>query len=241
MINATMFAMPRLLLSVLVLFSSTALLLGACSSAAPEEKEKSIEEVIADIHQEFAEADGLSFELTTEKLPSDVNGLKNAIGEGNRTPAFSGTVDLINAGVTVGAEVRALDGEVWALTGLNPEFLLIDPAEIDAPDPAQLVGTGDNGLVSIFGEATNLESDGKSREGNLVLETITATVPGELMATLLPTASAKSDFKVNFRVTEKGAFHDLRMTGEFYKGHQTTYRLKMSITKEPVVVTKPAK
>lgn len=229
---------PFLLRSSFVLVTSL-LILSACGDPKEAEESKTIEETIADINTEFAEAEYLRFELTTEKLPSDVNGIKNAIGSGNRSPAFIGTVDLITGGSAVGAEIVALDGEVWAKTGLNPTFLLIEPADLDAPDPALLVGTGDDGLVAIFSAAEDLESDGKSREGNLVLETITATVPGELMASLLPTASAKSDFTVDFRVTEKGAFHDLRMTGEFYKGHKTTYRLKMTVLDEPVTVKKP--
>lgn len=234
-----MISMRPLLLRLTVVLLLAVPMLSACGNAKEAEETKTIEETIADIHTEFAEAEYLGFELTTDKLPSDINGIKNAVGSGNRSPAFVGTVDLVTGGVAVGAEIAALDGEVWAKTGLNPEFLLIDPAELDAPNPALLVGTGDDGLVAIFSAAENLESEGKSREGNLVLETITATVPGELMASLLPTASAKSDFAVEFRVTEKGAFHDLRMTGEFYKGHETTYRLKLEILEEPVTVKKP--
>ena len=229
---------PMLLRFSVVLFASV-LMLSACGGTKDAEKAKTVEETIADINTEFAEAEYLSFELTTDKLPSDINGIKNAIGSGNRSPAFKGTVDLVTGGVAVGADIAALNGEVWAKTGLSPEFLLIDPADIDAPNPALLVGTGDDGLVAIFSSAEGLKSEGKSREGNLVLETITAKVPGKLMASLLPTASAKSDFVVEFRVTEKGAFHDLRMTGEFYKGHKTTYRLKMDVLDEPVTVTKP--
>lgn len=230
---------PLLLLRFSVVVFASVFVLSACGNTKDAEEAKTIEETIADIGAQFAEAENLGLELTTDKLPSDINGIKNAIGSGNRSPAFKGTVDLVTGGVAVGAEIAALDGEVWAKTGLNPEFLLIDPAELDAPDPAKLVGTGDDGLVAIFSSAENLESKGKSREGNLVLETITATVPGKLMASLLPTASAKSDFVVEFRVTEKGAFHDLRMTGEFYKGHKTTYRLKMKVLSEAVTVQKP--
>lgn len=231
--------MGHLLLRFCAVLFASAFMLSACAAAKEAEEPKTIEETLADISTEFAEAEYLGFELTTDKLPSDINGIKNAIGSGNRSPAFKGTVDLVTGGVAVGAEIAALNGQVWAKTGLNPEFLLIDPAEIDAPDPALLVGTGDDGLVAIFSSAKNLESEGKSREGNLVLETITAKVSGKLIARLLPTASAKSDFTVEFRVTEKGAFHDLRITGEFYKGHETTYRLKMDVLSDPVTVTKP--
>ncbi|NLC98783.1 MAG: LppX_LprAFG lipoprotein [Actinomycetales bacterium] len=227
-------------LSLLFVFSLVAgLTLGACSEAKPKEKARTAEQIIQDIGDEFATANDLEFDLNTEKLPGDVNGIKNAVGAGNRSPAFIGTVDLITGGVAVGAEIIAADGQGWAKTGLSPDMLLIDPAALDAPEPALLVGTGDNGLVAIFSSATGLSAKGKSREGNLVLETITGTVPGELMAGLLPTASAKSSFSVEFRVTEKGAFHDLYMTGEFYQGHKTTYRLKMSIPTEPVVVIQP--
>lgn len=215
------------------------ILLSACGDNKPDEKPKTVEQTIREIGATFAKAEALEFDLQTEKLPSDINGIKSAVGQGNRSPAFIGNVDLITGGASVGAEIIAVDGKVWAKTGLSPEMLLIDPVALDAPDPALLVGTGDDGLVAIFSSATGLAMKGKSREGNLVLQTITGNVPGELMAGLLPTASRKSDFLVEFRVTEKGTFHDLYMTGEFYQGHQTTYRLKMNVPTEPVTVTPP--
>ncbi|TXJ07917.1 MAG: LppX_LprAFG lipoprotein [Aeromicrobium sp.] len=232
--------MNRLVAIVVTLVACSGLVLSGCSESAPKEDKKTVQETISDIGTEFAEAKYLEFALTTEKLPSDVNGIKSAIGSGNRTPAFVGDIDLVTGGTAVGAEVISRDGEVWAKTAVGgPLFLKIDPASIDAPDPALLVGTSNDGLVAIFDQATELKSDGKSREGNLVLETIVGTLPGSLFADLLPTASGKNPFTVKFRVTEQGAFHDLMVTGEFYRGNTTTYRLKISIPEEPVVIPQP--
>ena len=87
-------------LSLLFVFSLVAgLTLGACSEAKPKEKARTAEQIIQDIGDEFATANDLEFDLNTEKLPGDVNGIKNAVGAGNRSPAFIGTVDLITGGV----------------------------------------------------------------------------------------------------------------------------------------------
>ncbi len=232
--------MNRLVAVVSSVLLCASLALAGCSQSAPKEEQKTVQETISDIGVEFAEAKYLEFALTTEKLPSDVNGIKSAIGSGNRTPAFVGDIDLVTGGTAVGAEVISLNGEVWAKTAVGgPLFLKIDPASIDAPDPALLVGTSNDGLVGIFDQATDLKSDGKSREGNLVLETIVGTLPGSLFADLLPTASGKKPFTVKFRVTEKGTFHDLMVTGEFYRGNKTTYRLKISIPEKPVTIPQP--
>lgn len=215
-----------------------ALSLGACGKDDGRAKLSPAEQ-IASIGDSLAEAETLEFSLVTEAIPDGIQGLLSAKGVGNREPAFKGTVELVTGGVKLPAEIVARDGIVWAKTGLNPRFVEVDPADLAAPDPSDLVGTAQDGLVRIFKEAENLEADGRSREGNLVLNNIKGTLPGSLFAELLPSAQGKNPYDVVYRVTDAGKLHDVRATGEFYKGHVLTYRLKMAPGPDSVTVERP--
>lgn len=224
--------------TLVVTLLSVGLMLAACGSSS-EGLKKSAQEQIDAIHDELVAAEAFDLALTTDKLPSDTSGLLTAIGKGNRSPAFDGQAKLVNGGATIEADLIAVDGEVWAKTGFSPAFMKIDPTSLKAPNPATLVGTGEDGLATLFSSATALKKTGETREGSLVLHKIVGTVPGTVMATLIPTASEENDFDVTFRVTDKGHLHDLTMTGPFYATSTTTYRLTIEALDTTVEISAP--
>lgn len=190
----------------------------------------------------LADATALDITLTTSDLPNGQQGLLSAEGVGDHSPAFQGTVEVVAAGATIGADVIATDGSVWAKTGFSPTYVTLDPASIGAPDPAALVGaSSDEGLGGLLARTTGAKEGDQSRDGSLVLTTITGAIDGGDVAALLPTADADTDFDVTWRLTDDDVLHDAKVTGPFYgtEAGDVTYTLTIDPLDEPVSIEAP--
>lgn len=184
-------------------------------------------------------AETIHLGLSTTSLPANVNGLLSAEGDGNHAPAFTGKVKVSAAGATIGADVVAVDGTVYAKVSFAPSYLPIDPATLKAPDPAALMAKS-GGISDLLVKSTKLKDDGKSRDGSTVLSTITGTLAGSVVQTLVPSADVSKSFAVTYRLTDKDELHDARITGPFYPGaDKTTYTVSVTTTSTPVTITKP--
>ncbi len=85
------------------------------------------------------------------------------------------------SGITADADVVALDGEVYAKLPFTSKFVVIDPADYGAPDPADLMDP-DGGLSSLLTAAQDVQAGKQVREGKVVLTSYTGTVPGKDVA-----------------------------------------------------------
>ncbi|WP_344197565.1 LppX_LprAFG lipoprotein [Aeromicrobium alkaliterrae] len=191
---------------------------------------------------ELGSAERLDFSLSLDgKLPSGVKGLESATGFGNRTPAFDGDVKIATGGTSLTAEVIAVDGQVWAKTSFSPDFFTIDPAEFGAPDPAVLIGGTDAGIASLL-DQVDVGKATQERDGKLVLTAISGTVPGDLVAALIPSADAGSDFDVVVRLTEDDQIHDVTLTGGFYPDtDDVTYVVTVSASSKSPTIEAPVR
>lgn len=214
----------RLLIPVLL---SAGLLLAACTGG-DDDSAGSPTERLATAAQKLADAPALDISLSTSSLPSGQSGLLSANGVGTHAPAFKGKVEVIAVGATVGADVVAVDGKVFAKTGFSPSFTQLDPSSIGAPDPAGLIGaTADDGLAGLLSKTEDLTSGDKSRDGKLVLTEITGKIPGKEVAALLPSADDTTDFDVTYRLTDDDVLHDATLTGPFYGGESMSYTVTL--------------
>src|SRR4029453_5860956 len=84
--------------------------------------------------QALDNAGSVEFTLSTDDLPSGTGGVLTAPGTRTDPPTFAGDLSCSKAGLTVGAEVVAVGGKVYAKIGLLPTFTEIDPADYNAPD-----------------------------------------------------------------------------------------------------------
>lgn len=185
------------------------------------------------------QAETLNIDLVTKSLPTGVTGLLSATGQGNHSPAFKGTVKVVVGGASVGADVVAVDGTVYAKTGFAPAFVMIDPASLKAPDPAALVATS-GGISDLLPKTTKLADAGKSRAGSTVLTTITGTLAGTVVRSLVPSADPTKNFQASYRLDEHGALHDASIKGPFYPdAGAITYTVTVSTSDTPVTITKP--
>ncbi len=217
---------------------SSALLMTACtgddSDSAPAD------ERLDAAATALAEATSLEISLSTKALPSGVTGLLSATGVGDHSPAFSGDVQVVAGGATIGAEVIAVDGKVWAKTGFSPVWAPLDPQTFGAPDPAALVGADvDSGLAGLLGATEDVKLGNRSRDGDEVLTQITGTLPGEEVAALIPTADKNSDFAITYRLTDDDELHDAKVKGPFYGDDDVTYTLTIEPSDDAVSIEAP--
>ena len=205
---------------------------GSADSAALQERLDTARTTIDD-------AETLDLSLATDSVPDGVSGLLSAVGKGNHSPAFQGDVKVSTGGSSLSAEVIAVDGTVYAKTSFAPVFLTIDPASLKAPDPAVLLDA-ENGVSSILQQTDGLAEGDRSRDGEDVLTTITGTLPGSVVAQILPSADPDSEFEVSYRLDDDDVLRDARMSGPFYgEGSSVTYTLTVTTSDEPVEITAP--
>lgn len=212
---------PRLLALATALLALVAL--SACSGT--KEPSVSPEETLAAARKHLDATPGLRIGLSTEKLPTGVDGLVRADGVATHAPAFKGDIKVAAGGITADAAVVAVDGTVYAKLPFTSKFVPIDPADYGAPDPADLMAT-DGGLSSLLTAAQDVKQGQRVREGKRVLSSYSATVPGKAVAAVIPSASATATFKATFTVTDQNELTKAVLTGPFYpKAGDVTYTI----------------
>ena len=191
-------------------------LLGSCSSDS-EDEGLSPTEVLAEAKKTLDETSGVHVVLATEKLPAGISGIVSADGIGTHPPAFEGDLKIATNGITADAEVVAVDDTVYAKLPFTTEFAEVDPAEYGAPDPADLMAP-EGGLSSLLTAVESPEEGKPVREGKTVLTEYSGTVPGDVVAAIIPSAPADTGFAATFTITEDNVLNQAEITGPFYPG-----------------------
>jgi lipoprotein LprG len=202
----------RAALAVVALAS--AFTLSSCSGDDAS-ADASAEERLAAAKQHLDDTSGVNISLATDKLPTGVNGLLSAQGVGTHAPAFEGSIKVAASGITADADVVAVDDVVYAKLPFTTKFVKIDPADYGAPDPADLL-SAEGGLSSLLTAAEDVEAGDEVRDGDAVLSEFTATVPGEAVAAVIPSASADADFDATFTLDDSDQLAEVVLTGPFY-------------------------
>lgn len=187
----------------------------------PDLEGDSPEDVLALAKETLDETPGLQIKIVTEDLPEDAVGFTEAEGTATHQPAFDGTVTISGAAIPV----VAVDGKVYANV-LGGGFDTIDPASLNAPDPAALI-TPDNGFSKILANTSDLKEGDTVRGGDNNDETLvqyTGTVPGDVANSIIPSASG--DFDATYEIAENGEVRSVELTGQFYlNSDPNTYQL----------------
>lgn len=203
------------------------LALSGCTSDAQED-ETTPEEVLAAAKTKLDETSGVRIDLSTEELPKGVDGILSAEGVGTHAPAFEGDLEVAVGGFPADVPVVAVDGKVYAKLPFTTKFVEVDPAAYAAPDPAGLMDP-DEGLSSLLTSAEGVEEGEQVREGENVLTEITATLPGEAVSAVIPSAEESADFDAAFTLDDDNRLSEVTMTGPFYpKADDVTYTVTFS-------------
>lgn len=228
------------MMRTLGLLASAALLAGTGCTADTPEEQRSPEDVLSAAKQTLDETSGVSLTLAADELPAGVSGVTRAEGVGTHAPAFEGTLTVVLGGASVDVPVVALDGVVHAQLPLVPGWQEVDPDEYGAPDPAQLMST-DAGFSSILTAGEGVEAGESVRGGDdnsEVLTEYTATVPGDVVGNVIP--SAEGDFDATFTVTAEDELREAVLTGVFYPGTEPmTYTIGLSDYGSEPTITAP--
>jgi lipoprotein LprG len=212
--------------ALVALVLAAGLALGGCGADEPADRQ-SPDEVLAAAKATLDETPGVHVVLSTEKLPQGISGILNADGIGTHEPAFEGSLKVVASGISADAEVVAVDGVVHAKLPFTTDFEPIDPADYGAPDPADLMGT-EGGLSSLLTSMEDVTEGAQERDGELLVTEYTGTVPGDVVAGIIPTASADTDFDARFTITDDNVLNEAVLTGPFYpKGSEdVTYTIR---------------
>lgn len=189
--------------------------LGACSQA--EKERPSAQQVLAAAKAHLDRTSGVHLVLSTEQLPKGVNGLVSADGVGTHAPGFEGTLKVATSGITADAAVISVDRAVWAKLPFTTKFVKVDPADFGAPDPAGLMDPN-TGLSSLLTAMKNPRQGDPVREGDQVLTQYTGTVPGRLVASIVPGASPHRHYDATFTIGDDDVLHEAVLRGAFYAG-----------------------
>jgi lipoprotein LprG len=176
-------------------------------------------EVLASARTALVKTSGVHITVTCDDLPDDVSGLVGADGTLTSAPAFDGTVQLRYGGITADLPVISVDGTVWARLPFTTDYAVIDPAEYDAPDPALLLAPS-SGLPRWLAEASEVHGGDPVRDGHDVLTPYYGSLPGPVVAAVIPGADDGATFAVTFTITHDGLLHEAEVTGPFYQGEQ---------------------
>lgn len=195
---------------------AAALAFAGCTGAG-EGGERSPGEVLAAAKARLDRTSGVHVTLETDELPPSVSGVLSATGVGTRDPAFEGELRVATGGVAADVAVVAADGRVFARLPFTTEYVEVDPADYGARDPADLMDP-DTGLSSLLTAAEGVEQAEPVRRGEDVLSSYTATVPGDAVAGIIPSADPRADFAARFGIDEEDRLREAVLTGPFYPG-----------------------
>jgi lipoprotein LprG len=173
------------------------------------------EKVLAAAKDALDSTSGVALSLTTEELPSDVDGILEATGVATRAPAFEGELTISLNGLDVDVPVISVDGKVYAQLPFTASFAEVNPADYGAPDPAQLMAS-ETGIAAWLTEATGVESGDQVRQGDTVLSTYSGTLSGQLVDASIPSVDESADFPVVFRIDDEGRLRSVVISGPFY-------------------------
>jgi len=189
--------------------------LSACTASGSGGSGQSPAQVLGEAKRNLDDTSGVHVVLATEQLPKGVDGIVSADGIGTHAPAFDGDLKVASGGITADAAVVAVDEVVYAKLPFNTKFAEIDPVDYGAPDPATLMST-DAGLSSLLTEADDVEEGEPTRNGEAVVTEYTGSVPGDVVAAIIPSASAEDTFAATFMITEDNLLNQAELSGPFY-------------------------
>ncbi|KAJ1684226.1 hypothetical protein LUZ63_020519 [Rhynchospora breviuscula] len=225
---------PLLLIAPLL---ALVLLVSGCGGGDDGGDARAANDRIGNARDALAKTDAVTLALSTPKLPQGVQGVLKASGTGTSAPAFKGQITVVQSGLSVDVPVVAVDGEVYVK--FIGRWTTIDPAKYSAPDPASLFGSK-GGITKLLSGLSDVKAGKAVREGKQVLSTVTATVPGTAVASIIPSADTSAGFRSTFTLDDDDRLQKAVVTGPFYgDADDATYTLRFSGYGKSVPISAP--
>jgi len=214
-------------------------LVTGCTDDSTTDRPQDLQARLDNAKQVLDEAASIGFTMSTDDLPSGTIGLLDADGVGTHDPAFRGEVTVAAAGSAIDADLISVDGEVYAKPGFSPSYVPLDPSAYGAPDPAAFLDR-QTGVSTFLTSTEDLAGGEQTRQGQEVLTTVTGTLPGAAVQSLIPSADAEADFEVEYHLTDDDVLRTAVITGPFYPDvEDVTYSLSLDPSDEIVEIQAP--
>jgi lipoprotein LprG len=215
------------------------LCLAALTGCQSGTRTRSPEAALAAAKKSLDSTSGVTIDLHTDALPSGVDGVTDATGVGTHAPAFDGKLTVLVNSLSVQVPVVSVGGTVYAKLPFTTVYRDIDPGQYGAPDPADLMDPH-GGISSWLTAATGVKEGDRTRDGDTVLTTYEGTLPGRVVAAVIPSADKSAAFPVSFRIDDKDRLAGAEISGPFYGSHGTAdYTLRLTGYGTSKTITKP--
>lgn len=189
----------------------------------------SAEERLGAAQAKIATADAITIELNSSDVPPNVDGVQAAAGTGvieGDLITFEGEIQGQVSGIAATVSILAIGADTyWKL--FTPNYERVDLAMMGVPSPTAFFAA-DTGFASLLAATTDLAIGEEVREGSEVLTEITGTLPGESVRALLRLGDAEASFDVVYGLTEDDELRTAVVTGEFWKGTTSSYRVLLT-------------
>jgi len=225
--------------AALVAVAAISVAVAGCGGSSEKKGGEDPQAVMTEAKKQFDDASSVHLAMATDSLPTEGNAVLGANGTLTDQPAFKGDVKVLFSGFNTTIPVVAVDGKVYAKIPLTPKFAAIDPSAYGAPDPAGFADP-DTGISGLLLKIEDLKETGQKRVGKQVITTYSGTLPGDLVAPIIPSADASGTYQVVVGIDEDGRVATLKVTGDFFSGSgDVTYDLVFTDYDEAVTVTAP--
>ncbi|HEU4543655.1 MAG TPA: LppX_LprAFG lipoprotein [Jiangellaceae bacterium] len=166
---------------------------------------------------------GVRFTVEGSDLPDSGTVILGAEGVAAPPRSFDGDIRVLTAGLSATIEVVSVDGELWAKLPMTTEFALVDAEALGFSDPGALLDP-ERGVSQLLRSAIDPAESGQVRIGSAVADEITATLPGELVGSVLAIADPDAEVAAAFALdADDGHLRRAVLTGPFVEdsGAQT--------------------
>ncbi|KRE40448.1 LppX_LprAFG lipoprotein [Knoellia sp. Soil729] len=217
-----------------------AVLLTGCSGSDEPVATTSPKDALAAAKKTFDEAKFVGLTLSSKDVPQTENGVTGAVGTGAISatePKFKGSVTATIKGVSGSAEVITIGDEAF-MKFFTPTYNPADLADLGAPNPSNFFSP-DKGISSLLVQTGSPVAGDKVRDGAVVLQQYTGTLPGARIKELLNLGDGTSEFQVTYGIADGNKLQLATVTGPFFAGATSTYTLRLKDYGTAVAITRP--
>jgi lipoprotein LprG len=184
----------------------------SCSGGSDE----SAPDLLSRAKKTLDDAPSAHFVLDSDGVPSTGTFLVGGEGDIQRPSSFQGTLKVQTGGSTADLKVVSVGGTVYAQLPFVASYSVIDPAQFGFGDPGALLDPG-TGISQLLAKAEDAKLGDEKRVDGEVVQEVTASLPGQLVADLLTSKDPSKPVAARFSIaTDSGELRRAELTGPFF-------------------------
>lgn len=195
--------------------------------------------LLAKAMQKVDGSSSLHFALTSKGATGDGTNVTGGEGDVARPDQLRGTFQVTVGGFNVSVKVLAAHGTFFAEAPFQSTYAPTDPTKYGIGNPALLLDPK-QGLSSLLTNIQNPRAGGQTRVGGELVDTVTGTVPGTKIPSVLPDSAPSRPVDVSALIDRSS--HEVRqfiLTGPFTSPTNSTYTVTLTKYGEPVHIDLP--